>query len=144
MRSKLASLRHDFWIRQMHTRGVEGQLAGVDYLPGNPVDVKMVETDEARINSIGTLVAVWIDEATLVRYHKGAPLTDGDDWWTNFYFDRHVILLNAKICSLCHSERSEESSRRCEGFFATLRMTTLHDSSNSDCYITLSWTLQVR
>ncbi len=71
----------------MKTRGIKCERTGIDNLPGNAIDVHLVKTDEAGINSVDTLVAICIDIAMPVCHHEGAALANGEDRWPYFYLD---------------------------------------------------------
>ena len=77
----------------MKTCGIETQLARVDQNERDAIDVESIEVDEARIDSINTLSAICYDLPRWFRNHEGAPLANGDDWWADFYLDRHMIIL---------------------------------------------------
>ncbi len=93
MCSKIALLSTEFRIRQVHTRGVETKLAGIDRDPGFTVDEKAIVTDEARIHGENALIARWRDLSTLIGDHEGAALAYNDTWWSYFNINGHTSLL---------------------------------------------------
>ena len=93
---KITILHADFGICEICTRGVERELTGIDHVPGDTVDVELIETNEACIERVDALVTIGSDGAAFVGDHEGASLANGDDWWSDFNFDRHVVLLKRK------------------------------------------------